>query len=52
VPVVVSPSAWRQAVLDLRPDATIVLGDDRPGYALHVLEDGGALVTHTAVLNP
>jgi 3',5'-cyclic-AMP phosphodiesterase len=51
VPVAVAPSAWLQAVLDLRPGAAIVLGDDRPGYALHVLADGGELVTHAAVLN-
>jgi hypothetical protein len=51
VPVAVAPSAWRQAALELRPDAGIVLGDDRPGYALHVLTDGGALLTHAAVLN-
>jgi 3',5'-cyclic-AMP phosphodiesterase len=50
VPVAVAPSAWRQAALDLRPDGEIVLGDDRPGYALHVLTDGGALLTHAAVL--
>jgi 3',5'-cyclic-AMP phosphodiesterase len=50
VPVVVAPSAWRQAALDLRPDAPIELGDDRPGYALHVVTGDAALVTHTAVL--
>ena len=51
VPVAVAPSAWRQAALDLRREAPIALGDDRPGYALHVLTDGGALLTHAAVLN-
>ncbi len=49
VPVVVAPSAWRQAMLDLRPDAPIVTGDDPPGYALHRRTGDGALVTHTAV---
>jgi 3',5'-cyclic AMP phosphodiesterase CpdA len=49
VPVVVAPSAWRQAVLDLRRGADIVLGDDRPGYALHLLA-GDGIVSHTAVL--
>jgi 3',5'-cyclic-AMP phosphodiesterase len=51
VPVAVAPSAWRQAALDLRPDAPIILSDERAGYALHVLTDGGALLTHAAVLN-
>jgi 3',5'-cyclic-AMP phosphodiesterase len=50
VPVVVGPSAWRQAVLDLRTGAPIVLGDDPPGYLLHAPTDDGGLATHTAVL--
>jgi 3',5'-cyclic AMP phosphodiesterase CpdA len=49
VPVVVAPSAWRQAILDLRRGAPITLGDDRAGYALHVLR-GGTLATHTVML--
>jgi 3',5'-cyclic AMP phosphodiesterase CpdA len=50
VPVVVAPSAWRQAALDLRAGAPIVLGDDPPGYLLHVLTDDGALATHAVAL--
>jgi 3',5'-cyclic AMP phosphodiesterase CpdA len=50
VPVVVAPSAWRQAFLDLRRGAPITLGDHRAGYALHVLAGDGALATHTAAL--
>jgi 3',5'-cyclic AMP phosphodiesterase CpdA len=51
VPVVVAPSAWREAVLDLGPGGRAVVSDtEPPGYALHVLTDGGALVTHAAVL--
>jgi 3',5'-cyclic-AMP phosphodiesterase len=45
-PVFVCPSSYRQAKLDLRPEGTIELGDDPPGYALHLLGDGGALLTH------
>jgi 3',5'-cyclic AMP phosphodiesterase CpdA len=50
VPVVVAPSAWRQAVLDLRRNAPLRLADDRRGYALHVLADDGTLVSHIAAL--
>jgi 3',5'-cyclic AMP phosphodiesterase CpdA len=51
VPVTVAPSAWRPAVLDLGPGGRAVVSDDEPpGYALHLLADDGALVTHAAVL--
>ena len=50
VPVVVGPSAWRQAALDLRAGAAIALGDDPPGYLLHVLTGEDGLATHAAVL--
>jgi 3',5'-cyclic-AMP phosphodiesterase len=51
VPVCVAPSAWRQAVLDLGPDGRAVVGEgEPPGYALHLLTDAGALVTHAAVI--
>jgi 3',5'-cyclic-AMP phosphodiesterase len=51
VAVTVAPSAWRQAVLDLGPDGRAVVDEGEPaGYALHLLTDGGALVTHAAVL--
>jgi 3',5'-cyclic AMP phosphodiesterase CpdA len=53
VPVFVSPSAWRQAVLDLGPQGKAIVSDGEPaGYALHLLTDDGALVTHAAVLRP
>ena len=52
VPVTVSLSAWRQAVLDLGPDGRAVVEDDEPpGYALHLLDQGGALITHTALMS-
>jgi 3',5'-cyclic-AMP phosphodiesterase len=51
VAVTVAPSAWRQAVLDLGPEGRAVVEEGEPaGYALHLLTDGGALVTHAAVL--
>jgi 3',5'-cyclic-AMP phosphodiesterase len=50
--VTVAPSAWRQAVLDLGPAGRAVVDEAEPaGYALHLLADGGALVTHAAVLH-
>jgi 3',5'-cyclic-AMP phosphodiesterase len=50
VPAIVAPSSWRQLVLDLRPDAPLVLRDgDPPGYALHLLA-GDGLVSHAVVL--
>jgi Icc protein len=53
VQVFVAPSAWRQAVLDLGPDGRAEVDEGEPaGYALHLLTDGGALVTHAAVLQP
>jgi 3',5'-cyclic AMP phosphodiesterase CpdA len=53
VPVVVAPSAWRQAVLDLGPEGRAVVSDaDPPGYGLHLLTDDGALVSHAVVLHP
>ena len=51
VPVCVAPSAWRQAVLDLGPDGRAVVDDgEPPGYALHLLTEDGAVVTHAAVI--
>jgi 3',5'-cyclic AMP phosphodiesterase CpdA len=51
VPVTVAPSAWRQAVLDLGPEGRAVVSDaEPPGYALHLLTDDGALVTHAAMV--
>jgi 3',5'-cyclic AMP phosphodiesterase CpdA len=51
VPVTVSLSAWRQAVLDLGPDGRAVVEDDEPpGYALHLLTEGGELITHAALI--
>jgi 3',5'-cyclic AMP phosphodiesterase CpdA len=51
VPVTVSLSAWRQAVLDLGPDGRAVVEEDEPpGYALHLLAGDGALVTHAALI--
>ena len=44
-----APSTAHQVRLNLAPDARISFIFEPPGYQLHMWQDGGGLVTHTAV---
>lgn len=48
-PVFVAPSAYAQVRLGLTPDAGIEIGDEPPGFAIHVFERG-ALLSHVQPL--
>lgn len=48
-PVFVAPSAYAQAELGLTADAGIEIGDEPPGFAVHVLAHG-SLVSHVQPL--
>jgi Icc protein len=49
--VFVCPGTHRQLALDLSGSPELAVVDEPPGYALHLLLDGGEIVTHVQLLD-